>query len=162
MKILLLGKQLICTRTVTKPCFSLQCSVFVQTKVLSFSSESMKHKIVATAKRQSLQNGPNLKQFLIAGKSSLIAQKNVLSPPDTVPYLEEIDYDGQKRKVFFEVYGCQMNVNDTEIVWSILKSNGYEKAETADSADVILLMTCAIREKAESKVSQIHILLNML
>lgn len=33
-----------------------------------------------------------------------------------------------------------MNVNDTEIVWSILKSNGYKKAETEDSADVVLLM----------------------
>lgn len=45
-----------------------------------------------------------------------------------------------------------MNVNDTEIVWSILKDNGYYKVDSADAADVVLLMTCAIREKAESKV----------
>lgn len=157
----MLGKQLICTKSVTRHCLSLQSSIFEYKDAQTYSSESTKQENVTSAKRQSLQNGPNLKQFLIAGKSSLIAQKNVLSPPDTVPYLDEIDYYGQGRKIFFEVYGCQMNVNDTEIVWSILKSNGYEKAETADSADVILLMTCAIREKAESKVSWIHISINM-
>lgn len=161
MKILLLGKQLICTRTVTKRCLSLQSSDFEHKKIQNYSSESTKQENVSSGKRQSLQNGPNLKQFLIAGKSSFIAQKNVLSPRDTVPYLDGIDYDGQGRKVFFEVYGCQMNVNDTEIVWSILKSNGYKKAETADCADVILLMTCAIREKAESKVSRIHVPINI-
>lgn len=98
--------------------------------------------------------GPGLKEFLIGGKNSLVAQPNPITPENTIPYLNEIDYDGQGRKVFFEVYGCQMNVNDTEIVWSILKDNGYEKVESADDADVVLLMTCAIREKAESKVRQ--------
>lgn len=47
-----------------------------------------------------------------------------------------------------------MNVNDTEIVWSILKSNGYTKVNQAREADVILIMTCAIRENAEGKVWQ--------
>lgn len=96
--------------------------------------------------------GPGLKEFLIAGKKSLVAQSNPITPENTIPYLNEIDYNGQGRKVFFEVYGCQMNVNDTEIVWSILKENGYQKIDSADKADVVLLMTCAIREKAESKV----------
>lgn len=97
--------------------------------------------------------GPGLKEFLIAGKNSLVAQANPIQPENTIPYLNELDYSGHGRKVFFEVYGCQMNVNDTEIVWSILKDNGYEKADSADVADVVLLMTCAIREKAETKVS---------
>ncbi|XP_055312909.1 CDK5RAP1-like protein [Sitodiplosis mosellana] len=96
--------------------------------------------------------GPGLKEFLIAGKNSLVAQPNPITPENTIPYLNEIDYDGHGRKVFFEVYGCQMNVNDTEIVWSILKDNGYEKVQSAEDADVVLLMTCAIREKAESKI----------
>lgn len=45
-----------------------------------------------------------------------------------------------------------MNVNDTEIVWSILKSNDYIKVDVVDDADVVLLITCAIREKAETRV----------
>lgn len=104
-------------------------------------------------------NGPGLKEFLIAGrKPALVAQPtrtnaNPIVPENTVPYLDELDYNGRGRTVFFEVYGCQMNVNDTEIVWSILKNNGYEKAGTAESADIVLLMTCAIREKAETKVN---------
>lgn len=97
--------------------------------------------------------GPGLKEFLIAGKNSLVAQTNPIVPENTIPYLNEFDYNGRGRKVFFEVYGCQMNVNDTEIVWSILKDNGYKKVDSADTADVVLLMTCAIREKAESKVN---------
>lgn len=100
--------------------------------------------------------GPGLKEFLIAGKNSLVAQANPIQPENTIPYLNELDYSGHGRKVFFEVYGCQMNVNDTEIVWSILKDNGYEKADSADVADVVLLMTCAIREKAETKVSSFN------
>lgn len=99
--------------------------------------------------------GPGLKEFLIGGrKPALVAQSkiNPIAPENTVPYLDELDYNGLGRKVFFEVYGCQMNVNDTEIVWSILKNNGYEKVDTAEAADIVLLMTCAIREKAETKV----------
>lgn len=96
--------------------------------------------------------GPGLKEFLIAGKNSLIAQNNPIVPEDTIPYLNELDYSGHGRKIFFEVYGCQMNVNDTEIVWSILKDSDYQKCDSAEEADVVLLMTCAIREKAESKV----------
>lgn len=45
-----------------------------------------------------------------------------------------------------------MNVNDTEIAWSVLKKAGFEKTEDINAADVILLMTCAIREGAESKI----------
>lgn len=45
-----------------------------------------------------------------------------------------------------------MNVNDTEIVWSILQKNGYERAENVKDADVALLVTCAIREGAETKI----------
>lgn len=45
-----------------------------------------------------------------------------------------------------------MNVNDTEIVWSILKSAGFTKTDVLSEADVILVMTCAIREGAENKI----------
>ncbi|XP_063227812.1 CDK5RAP1-like protein [Bacillus rossius redtenbacheri] len=93
--------------------------------------------------------GPGLKQFLVGdtehGVSSQITAEQI-------PYLETHSYDGRKRKVFIDVYGCQMNVNDTEIAWSILESAGYLKAHTLEEADVVLVMTCAIRDGAEAKV----------
>jgi tRNA A37 methylthiotransferase MiaB len=45
-----------------------------------------------------------------------------------------------------------MNVNDTEVVWSILKSKGFAKTDDIHTADIILVMTCAIREGAETKI----------
>lgn len=45
-----------------------------------------------------------------------------------------------------------MNVNDVEVVWSILKNVGFERTEDLLDADVVLAMTCSIREKAELKI----------
>lgn len=105
-----------------------------------------------SAKKSKLAKGPGLKEFLIAGKNLPI---NPSYTSENVPYLNAKDYSGNGRKVFFEVYGCQMNVNDTEIVWSILKDNAYVKVDDIKQADVVLVVTCAIREGAESKVSLI-------
>lgn len=58
----------------------------------------------------------------------------------------------QKNKVFVETYGCQMNVADTELVYGILKNFNYEIVKDADSADVVLLNTCSIRENAEQRI----------
>jgi tRNA-N(6)-(isopentenyl)adenosine-37 thiotransferase enzyme MiaB len=67
-------------------------------------------------------------------------------------YLTKEDLDGKGRKVYFETYGCQMNVNDTNIATRILRENGYCIVSEEDKADVILLMTCSIRENAEDKI----------
>ncbi|XP_068598031.1 mitochondrial tRNA methylthiotransferase CDK5RAP1 [Brachionichthys hirsutus] len=56
------------------------------------------------------------------------------------------------RKVYFETYGCQMNVNDTEIAWAVLQKKGYRRTVDVEEADVVLLVTCSIREKAEQKI----------
>ncbi len=56
------------------------------------------------------------------------------------------------RSVYIETYGCQMNVADSELVASILSADGYALAETEAEADVVLINTCAIREKAEDRV----------
>lgn len=45
-----------------------------------------------------------------------------------------------------------MNVNDAEVIWSILKSHGYRKVNNIREANVILLITCSIRDNAEQKV----------
>ncbi|KFV91363.1 CDK5 regulatory subunit-associated protein 1, partial [Fulmarus glacialis] len=54
--------------------------------------------------------------------------------------------------VYLETYGCQMNVNDTEIAWAILQKNGYARTKDLNEADVILLVTCSVREKAEQAI----------
>jgi tRNA-2-methylthio-N6-dimethylallyladenosine synthase len=54
--------------------------------------------------------------------------------------------------VFIETYGCQMNINDSEVVASILKAHGYEITENIEDASVILANTCSIRENAETRV----------
>lgn len=56
------------------------------------------------------------------------------------------------RRLYIESYGCQMNFSDSEIVTSILKKEGFGTTSTPDQADVILINTCSIREKAEQTV----------
>ena len=57
-----------------------------------------------------------------------------------------------QRKVYIESYGCQMNFSDSEIVASILLKQGFDITSEIESADVIFLNTCSIREKAEQTV----------
>lgn len=107
----------------------------------------------STSPKPSLLPNDNLqlKDFLVAGKN--LPKPNVHIEPDVLPpYLQNIDIDGRNRRVFFEVMGCQMNVNDTEIVWSILKNRNYQKTDNISEADVILIMTCSIRDSAEKKI----------
>ncbi len=56
------------------------------------------------------------------------------------------------KKLFLESYGCQMNFSDSEIVASILNEQGYNTTLNVEEADLILLNTCSIREKAEQTV----------
>jgi len=60
--------------------------------------------------------------------------------------------DGNSKKLFLESYGCQMNFSDSEIVASILNEQGYNTTLKVEEADLILLNTCSIREKAEQTV----------
>lgn len=59
--------------------------------------------------------------------------------------------DGSKR-FYIESYGCQMNFSDSEIVASILGDAGYKPTRMMEAADLILVNTCSIREKAEDTV----------
>ena len=56
------------------------------------------------------------------------------------------------KKVFIKTYGCQMNVYDSERMADVLAPIGYAPVETADDADLVILNTCHIREKAAEKV----------
>lgn len=56
------------------------------------------------------------------------------------------------KKFYIESYGCQMNFADSEVVASIISKEGYDSTENLNDADLILLNTCSIREKAEITV----------
>jgi tRNA-2-methylthio-N6-dimethylallyladenosine synthase len=59
---------------------------------------------------------------------------------------------GRLRKLYIESYGCQMNFSDSEIVSSILFDEGFDTTDDLANADLVLLNTCSIREKAEQTV----------
>lgn len=56
------------------------------------------------------------------------------------------------KKIYIETYGCQMNVGDSEVIFSILGKEGYERTESMDDADVILANTCSVRDNAEQRI----------
>ncbi len=55
-------------------------------------------------------------------------------------------------KYFIETYGCQMNVHDSERMAGLLEASGYELARDETDADVVVINTCSVREKAEDKL----------
>ncbi|MCK0132040.1 tRNA (N6-isopentenyl adenosine(37)-C2)-methylthiotransferase MiaB [Flavobacteriaceae bacterium F08102] len=59
---------------------------------------------------------------------------------------------GNSKKLFIESYGCQMNMNDSEIVASILAKEGYNTTQKLEDADLVLVNTCSIRDKAEQTI----------
>src|SRR5690348_11946961 len=61
-------------------------------------------------------------------------------------------YSSFMKKVYLETFGCQMNVSDSERVATSLQSNGYEITSDENSADIVLINTCSVREKAEHKL----------
>ena len=84
----------------------------------------------------------------------IIAEKNTEEAPqacETIKVSEETN-TGQRRKLYIESYGCQMNFSDSEIVSAIMKRNGFDTTSDFTNADVIFLNTCSIREKAEQTV----------
>ena len=57
-----------------------------------------------------------------------------------------------KGRFFIQTFGCQMNVHDSEYMAALLEEAGYREASTLKEADIILINTCAVRQKAEEKV----------
>ena len=56
------------------------------------------------------------------------------------------------KKLYIESYGCAMNFSDSEIVASILLNDGYNTTQTLEEADLVLVNTCSIRDKAEQTI----------
>ena len=77
------------------------------------------------------------------------AAASKLSQPRAKP---EAGQPAGARKVFIKTYGCQMNVYDSQRMGDALMRDGYETADTLEDADLVLLNTCHIRERAAEKV----------
>ncbi len=56
------------------------------------------------------------------------------------------------KRIFLQTYGCQMNVHDSERMLGLMQADGYTVAESAETADVVVINTCAVREKPERKL----------
>jgi tRNA-2-methylthio-N6-dimethylallyladenosine synthase len=59
-----------------------------------------------------------------------------------------------KNNLYIETYGCQMNLSDSEIIRGLMLDNGYQIVENIDSANIVLINTCSVREHAEDRVLQ--------
>ena len=88
--------------------------------------------------------------------NNLINDIDIITKPDEeaceVVKVSPQEITGKDNKLYIESYGCQMNFSDSEIVTSILKKEGFDTTNNYSEADVILLNTCSIREKAEQTV----------
>ncbi|KAK6195792.1 hypothetical protein SNE40_001147 [Patella caerulea] len=152
------GVPLSLLETSVKSCFPLT-SVSPQCRVTHGFQKSKVDRKYCTRNRidSKLPTGPSLKDFINdnAGINNLKINDCLQADDYTNNHQQSAAdnyFDGRGRKVHIETYGCQMNVNDTEIALSVLLKNNFKRAESIGEADVILVMTCAIREGAESKI----------
>ena len=98
-----------------------------------------------TSRRRSRlpRDGPSFQDFLATNSRNPIQSISVATGSSTL-----------KASFHMKTYGCQMNVNDSDIVRSLLQDAGLQETEDETQADVLLTNTCAIREGAEAKVWQ--------
>lgn len=94
---------------------------------------------------QSVYQPPSLKDAKKRGKEETKIDRGFIIPEDMLNL-------GAGRKFYIRTYGCQMNEHDTEVMAGILTEMGYEPTDSVETADIVLLNTCAIRENAENKV----------
>ena len=107
--------------------------------------------LVTRATTSSLPNdGLTLSDFVASSTSSLASN---LSPPSN--QRQQTQPSSSTKTFHIKTYGCQMNVNDSDIVRALLlQHGGFSEVSREDDADVLLTNTCSIREKAEQKVFQ--------
>lgn len=76
------------------------------------------------------------------------------TPEGAVAAARQADVSSQAGlpRVYLETYGCQMNVADSDLLVGILGTAGFTRTERPEEADVLLINTCAVREKAEDRV----------
>ena len=93
-----------------------------------------------------IKNRPSMKEASKRSRDSApIIYENLTVPT----FLKEI---AQNKKYFIRTYGCQANVRDEETMAGILEFAGFTKTTSEETADLIIINTCAVRENAEEKV----------
>ncbi|KAI8071599.1 tRNA-I(6)A37 thiotransferase enzyme MiaB [Gongronella butleri] len=132
-------------------CLAPRAAYFYQFTVRGLATEAAK----AGKRRLVFDNrSPSFQEFLQQQQQPPAVNLNQ-ARPDQIPYLTPPLAShtwGQGAKYFIEVYGCQMNVNDTEILNAIMLKSGYERTMQLEEANVVFLVTCAIRENAETRI----------
>jgi tRNA-2-methylthio-N6-dimethylallyladenosine synthase len=78
--------------------------------------------------------------------------KTTAGAPASAPSSAPQDLGTKRRKLFIKTYGCQMNVYDSKRMADVLAPQGFETTDTPEDADMVILNTCHIREKAAEKV----------
>jgi tRNA-2-methylthio-N6-dimethylallyladenosine synthase len=81
-----------------------------------------------------------------------MASENIIEEKKQGQALLTESRQGNTKKLFIESYGCQMNLSDSEIVASILANEGFDTTPNMEEADLVLVNTCSIREKAEQTI----------
>ncbi|XP_010254686.1 PREDICTED: CDK5RAP1-like protein [Nelumbo nucifera] len=141
-------------------CFKLNFSLFTRKSHFSsllhpLTSRPLKRSVSLNLSRTLSQSqfalsskteGPGLHHFI--SRAAVAASE---TQSDSLP-ASEVHPRG---RIYHETYGCQMNINDMEIVLSVMKNAGYgEVVDVPESAEIIFINTCAIRDNAEQKVWQ--------
>ena len=80
------------------------------------------------------------------------AKKRDHNKVEYINYNKRFNKFGKNKKYFVRTYGCQMNEHDSEKIIGMLESVGYKSTDELESADIVILNTCAIRENAHDKV----------
>lgn len=108
--------------------------------------------LLLKSQRASDTRKPSILRLLMNSKARL---RNAATPGSTACDAVKVTPEkitGNKRKLYLESYGCQMNFADSEIVTAIMQKHGFDLTSSHDQADVIFLNTCAIRDKAEQTI----------
>lgn len=82
-------------------------------------------------------------------------EDNFLDNPPDIPVKESSVFpknNQHDKSVFISTYGCQMNINDTERMYSLLEMSNYRPVNSADQASLIIINSCSVREKPVHKV----------
>lgn len=112
-----------CSRTVSKVPYSNPLHSALLSRGLHFTV------LQKSSHKRNIEHVPNIKEFL----SNIQKDDDTRELEEIVPpYLKFNALNKTGKKVYFETYGCQMNVNDAEYAWAILKNRGYVKTELLD------------------------------
>ena len=89
-------------------------------------------------------------------KKTIVTEEQIAHQYEYMQFIARMNAEraqvrGEKPRAFTQTFGCQQNEADTERIAGMLREMGYDKAEKAEEADVIVINTCAVREHAESR-----------